>query len=168
MNFYDVIKTRRSVRGYKPDPVDDRVVDRILDAALRAPSAANRQPWHFVVVRDEAVRLKLKEAYSQNWFWSAPVIVCACGIPKKAWKRSDGKNYVDIDVTIAMEHLILAATAEGLGTCWIGAFQPDVVKEALDLPDGAEPLAMTPLGYPADEPKPTERKPRKETVRFIG
>ena len=168
MNLYDVITTRRSVRSYKPDPVDEKTLDRILDAALEAPSAANRQPWYFVVIRDEAVRRKLKEAYSQEWFWSAPVIICACGMPNKAWKRSDGKNYVDVDVAIAMDHLILAATAEGLGTCWIGAFRPDIVKEVLDLPDTIEPIAMTPLGYPADKPKPTERKPRKETVRFMG
>ncbi len=167
MDFYKVIQGRRSVRKYKTDPVDDDKLQRILNAARLAPSAANRQPISFIVVRDDKIKQKLKDAYSQEWFFTAPVIICACTLPDKAWKRNDGKAYVDVDVAIAMDHLILAATAEGLGTCWIAAFKPGIVKEVLNIPDDLEPLVLTPLGYPEAIPEPTYRKPLNEIVREI-
>ena len=166
MDFYDVIGKRRSVRAYSTDPVEDDKLERILNAARQAPTAANRQPLHFLVIRDAALREGLLEAYSQQWFAQAPVIICACARPDSAWTRVDGKNYADVDTTIAMDHLILAATAEGLGTCWIGAFKPDRLREVLDLPADLEPLAMTPLGYPASEPAPTGRKELSEIVDY--
>ncbi len=167
MDLYEVIRTRRSIRAYKRNSVEEDKLQRILDAAKLAPSAANRQPVHFIVVKNEEVKQKLKGAYSQRWFFTAPIIICACAITDKAWKRNDGKEYVDVDVTIAMDHLILAAFAEGLGTCWIAAFKPDVVKEALNIPDNMEPLILTPLGYPETIPEPTYRKPLSEIVREI-
>jgi len=167
MDFYEVIQGRRSVRKYKTDPVDDDKLQRILNAARLAPSAANRQPISFIVVRDDKIKRKLKDAYSQEWFYTAPVIICACTLSDKAWKRNDGKAYVDVDAAIAMDHLILAATAEGLGTCWIAAFKPGIVKEVLNIPDDLEPLILTPLGYPEIIPKPTYRKPLNEIVREI-
>jgi len=167
MDFYEVIQGRRSVRKYKTDPVDDDKLQRILNAARLAPSAANRQPISFIVVRDDKTKRKLKDAYSQEWFYTAPVIICACTLPDKAWKRNDGKAYVDVDVAIAMDHLILAAAAEGLGTCWIAAFKPGIVKEVLNIPDDLEPLILTPLGYPETIPEPTYRKPLNEIVREI-
>ncbi len=167
MDFYKVIQGRRSVRKYKTDPIDDDKLQRILNAARLAPSAANRQPISFIVVRDDKIKRKLKDAYSQEWFFTAPVIICACTLPDKAWKRNDGKAYVDVDVAIAMDHLILAATAEGLGTCWIAAYKPGIVKEVLIIPDDLEPLILTPLGYPEAIPEPTYRKPLNEIVREI-
>jgi nitroreductase len=158
MEFYEVIESRRSVRAYASEPVEDEKLDRVLNAARLAPSAANRQPVRFYAIRDTELRSRLLEAYSQQWFVDAPVIICACARPADAWQRGDGKNYADVDVTIAMDHLILAATAEGLGTCWIGAFKADKLREVLDLPEGLEPVAMTPLGYPAAKPSPTSRK----------
>jgi len=167
MEFYEVINKRRSIRAYKKDPVEDSKLSRILNAARIAPTAANRQPYSLVVVKDEDTKLKLKDAYSQEWFYTAPVIVCACALPDDAWKRNDGKGYVDVDVAIAMDHLILAASAEGLGTCWIAAFKPEVVREVLNIPDNMEPLVLTPLGYPETIPEPTFRKPLEEMVREI-
>ena len=167
MEFYEVINKRRSIRAYKKDPVEDSKLSRILNAARLAPTAANRQPYSLIVVKDEETKLKLKDAYSQEWFFTAPVIVCACALPDDAWKRNDGKGYVDVDVAIAMDHLILAASAEGLGTCWIAAFKPEVVREALNIPDNMEPLVLTPLGYPETIPEPTFRKPLEEMVREI-
>lgn len=167
MDFYEVIKTRHSVRAYKSDSVEQDKLDRVLEAARIAPSAANRQPWQFIVVKNKQVKEQLKEAYPQQWFYTAPVIICACGKPEEAWKRGDGKSYVDVDVTIAMDHLILAATAEGLGTCWIGAFTPDVAKRVLHLPAGIEPLAMTPLGYPTSPSKHSARKDLRAILRVI-
>ncbi len=167
MEFYEVINKRRSIRAYKKDPVEDGKLSRILNAALLAPSAANKQPFSLIVVKDEETRQKLKDAYSQEWFFTAPVIICACALPDNAWKRNDGKAYVDVDVAIAMDHLILAASAEGLGTCWIAAFKPEVVREVLNIPDNMEPLILTPLGYPETIPEPTSRKPLEEMVREI-
>jgi len=165
MDFYEVVEKRRSIRKYKRIPVEEEKLKRILEAVRIAPSAANRQPWHFIVIKDEAAKQNLKEAYAREWFYTAPVVICACGEPGKAWIRRDGKNYVDVDVSIAFEHLVLAATAEGLGTCWIGAFDPAKLRAALGLPDGIEPIAMTPLGYPDEVPKATSRKSMTEIVR---
>lgn len=167
MDFYEAVNARRSVRAYKPDPVDGEAILRILEAARRAPSAGNRQPVKFYLITDEPLRNGMKAAYSQQWLADAPVIILACAQPSKAWKRSDGKCYADVDVAIAMDHLVLAAVAEGLGTCWIGAFKPDVVRSLLALPPDLEPVAMTPIGYAADEPgDPTPRKPLESIVEY--
>jgi len=166
MDFYEVIKGRRSVRAYRSDPVEDEKLERILSTARTAPSAANRQPVLFHVIRDPKLREKMIEVYSQEWFTQAPVIICASARPAEAWQRGDGKNYADVDVAIAMDHLILAAAAEGLGTCWIGAFKADRLRELLELPDELEPLALTPVGYPAQEPEARPRKPLDELVEY--
>lgn len=167
MDLYETIKTRRSIRAYKKDQVEDDKLDRIIDAARLAPTAANKQPFSLIVIKNEQVKHKLKDAYSQEWFYTAPVIICACALPDTAWKRNDGRRYVDVDVAIAMDHLILAASAEGLGTCWIAAFKPEVVKDVLNIPNNLEPLILTPLGYPEIIPEPTFRKSLGEMVREI-
>lgn len=167
MDIYEIMKKRRSVRSYKSAPVEEEKLRRILEAAMSAPSAANRQPIHFVVIKAEKIKQQLKKAYNEEWFYTAPIIICACSIPEKAWKRSDGKNYADIDATIAMDHLILAATAEGLATCWVAAFKVPLVKSILNLPPGIEPVALTPVGYPLNIPEPTYRKPLEEIVQTI-
>ena len=96
----------------------------------------------------------------------APVIICACAVPAKAWIRSDSKNYADVDVAIAMDHLILAATDAGLGTCWIAAFNPAAAREVLGLPNPVEPIAFTPLGYAEDQPGTKNRKSLTEIVMY--
>lgn len=165
-DFYALVGARRSIRKYKQDPVEEEKVTRILEAAQIAPSAGNRQPWYFIVIRDETIKSRLKEVYDQEWFYTAPVIICACGAASISWIRKDGKDYRDVDVAIAFEHLVLAATAEGLGTCWIGAFEPEGVKRILGIPEGVEPVALTPLGYPDEAPAAKPRKSAKETVRW--
>lgn len=167
MDIYEILKKRRSIRSYKSKPVEEEKLQRILEAARFAPSAANMQPVFFIIIKDEKTKHQLKTAYSEKWFYTAPLIICACSMPEKAWIRSDGKNYADIDTTIAMDHLVLAATAEGLGSCWIAAFKVPAVKSILNLPDGMEPLAMTPIGYPMDIPELTYRKPLEEIVKTI-
>jgi nitroreductase len=166
MNFFDLIQKRYSVRAYERDPVEDSKVKQVLEAARLAPTAANRQAIHFIVVHTEGREAELGRIYKADWFVQAPLVICACGIPAENWVRSDGKNYNDVDVAIAMDHLILAAADLGLGTCWIGAFDPQAAREVLDLPDGVVPIAFTPLGYPADEPGPKERKSLSELVRY--
>lgn len=167
MDIYEIVKARRSIRSYKPEPVEEEKIRRILEAAQCAPSAANRQPVCFVVIKDEHTKQQFKKAYHEAWFYTAPAIICVCSIPEKAWKRGDGKNYADIDAAIAMDHLILAATQEGLGTCWIAAFKTPIIKSILKLPAGIEPVALTPIGYPMNVPEPTNRKPWEELVRVI-
>ena len=164
MEVMEAIRTRRSIRKYKPDPVPDDILQDVLNAARLAPSAGNRQPWLFIVVRDPEVKERMKEVYGAEWFYTAPVIIVACGYRDKAWTRSDGKNYMEVDVTIAMDHLILAAWEKGLGTCWIGAFDPQKAREVLEIPEDAEPVVMTPLGWPAEQP---EAKPRKSLDEIV-
>lgn len=167
MDFFEVVRKRRSIRAYKPDPVEEEKLMKVLEAARLAPSAANRQPWHFIVVRDPEIKEKLGKAYPRDWFVKAPVIIVACADPAAAWRRKDGEEYWKVDVAIAMEHLVLAATNEGLGTCWIAAFDEKAAKEALGIPEHVRVVAMTPLGYPAEEKGPvTERKTLDQFVHY--
>ncbi len=164
MSFLDLAKKRISVRGYESKPVPEEKLAEVLEAGRMAPSAKNSQPYHFIVVKSPESKKALGEAYPKDWFISAPVIIAVCVEPEKAWHRADGKHYADVDGAIAMDHMTLCAADLGLGTCWIGAFDPALVKKALNLPNGVEPLAMTPLGFPADGGRPKNRKPLGDIV----
>jgi nitroreductase len=166
MEFSELIKQRYSVRAYKPDPVEEDKLHQVLEAARLAPTAANRQPFQIVVIHTAGREAELQRIYQRGWFTEAPLILCACAIPAQGWVRTDGKPYTDVDVAIAMDHLILAATTLGLGTCWIAAFDPAAAREVLGLPDGVEPIAFTPLGYPADRPGAKKRKSQRDLVRY--
>ncbi|NCD23000.1 MAG: nitroreductase [Spartobacteria bacterium] len=165
--FLELAEKRRSVRAYKSDDVPEDLLQTVLEAARLAPSAVNKQPWRFIVVRSETGRRALGAAYAREWFWKAPVVIAVCILPGEAWTRSfDGKNYAMVDGALAMDHLQLAAAELGLGTCWIGAFDPAAAREILNLPDGVEILGMTPLGFPDVEPNPRvrSRRPLGESV----
>jgi nitroreductase len=153
MNVLQAIKLRRSVRAYSPRPIPDDVMQRMREALRYAPSACNLQPWRFIFVTEPKLRRDLaRAAKEQMWMADAPVIVVACGYPAQAYPRMGGKySSLDIDIAIALDHLTLAAVAEGLGTCWIGAFHEQQVKPILGIPEGVRVLAMVPLGYPASE-----------------
>ncbi len=167
MDFAELTKARYSVRAYKPDPVDDDTLQQVLDAARLAPTAANRQPFQLIVIHTKGREADLQRIYGREWFTHAPIVLCACGVPAEGWVRGhDGKNYTYVDVAIVMDHLTLAAANLGLGTCWIAAFDPVAACDVLGLPDGVEPVVFTPLGYPADEPRPKERKPLSDLVRY--
>ena len=167
MGFSKLTEKRYSVRAYKPDLVEEEKLQQVLEAARLAPTAANRQPFQLVVIHTAGREEEMKRIYGRDWFTQAPLVICACGVPSQGWVRgSDGKNYTDVDVTIVMDHLILAATDLGLGTCWIAAFDPDAAREVLGLPDDVEPIAFTPLGYAADELGPKKRKELAELVRY--
>lgn len=166
MELFKVIEKRYSVRSYKSDPVEDDKLRQILEAARLAPTAANRQPFQFVVIHTAGKETELRRIYNRDWFVQAPIVICACAIPQNAWSRYDRKNYCDVDVAIAMDHLILAATDLGLGTCWIGAFSPDAAREVLGLPDSVEPIVFTTLGYAADKLREKRRKPLTEIVKY--
>jgi nitroreductase len=166
MEFSELIRNRYSVRAYKADPVEDEKLREVLEAARIAPTAANRQPFQIVVIRTAGRQGELQRIYHRAWFVQPPLVLCMCAIPDEGWVRMDGKGYTDVDAAIAMDHLILAATDQGLGTCWIAAFDPAAAREVLGLPDGVEPIAFTPLGYAADQPRPKERKSTADLARY--
>ncbi|MBI2304858.1 MAG: nitroreductase family protein [Chloroflexi bacterium] len=166
MSFPELINRRHSVRSYKPDDVEPEKLLAVLEAAQLAPTAANRQPFQFIVTRTTGRESELRRIYDRQWFVQAPMVICACTVPAQAWVRRDGKSYADVDVAIAMDHLILAATELGLGTCWVAGFDPAAAKQVLGIPEDAEPVAFTPLGYPSDEPRPKRRKSLNDIVRY--
>ena len=167
MSFFNLIKKRYSVRAYKPDPVEDDKLQQVLDAARWAPSACNRQPYQLIVINAVEQAEELQRIYHRSWFYSqAPLVIAICGLTQEAWRRRDGHNYQFVDAAIAMDHLILAATELGLGTCWVAAFDVQAARDVLGLPLNVEPIAFTPLGYPADEPGPKTRKEVNGLVRY--
>jgi nitroreductase len=167
MEYLELIEKRYSVRAYKPTPVEDEKLERVLEAARSAPTAANRQPFRLIIVPTKGREADLRRIYGREWFTQAPLVVAVCAVPGEGWSRRDGKNYADVDATIAFDHLILAAHDLGLGTCWIAAFDPAAAKEILGLNNGEEPVAFTPLGYPADEWRPKKRRPLRELVKHL-
>ncbi len=167
MDFRELVARRYSVRAYKQKDVEEESLNRILEAARLAPTASNLQPFQIIVVRTAGREKELRRIYWRDWFVQAPIVICVCGLPGQAWVRKDGRNYCDIDAAIVMDHMILAATELGLGTCWIAAFDAAVAREVLAIPAGVEPLLFTPLGYAADEPVLKERKPLANLVRFL-
>ncbi|MBI2854846.1 MAG: nitroreductase family protein [Chloroflexi bacterium] len=166
MDFFQVIQKRYSVRSYKPDPVEDQKLQSIIEAARLAPTASNRQPFKFIVIHTSGREAELNQIYARPWFAQAPLLIGIFTTPDIAWVRRDGKNYSDIDAAIAMDHLILAATELGLGTCWVAAFDPVATRRVLGLPEGVEPIAFTPLGYPNDQPKAKKRKTSSDLVKY--
>lgn len=167
MEFQELIQNRYSVRAYRPDPVDDEKLRIVLEAARFAPTAANKQPFQLIVAHTAGREAEFKKIYNRDWFTQAPLVICACGVPSQGWVRSDDKRrYLDVDVAIVMDHLILAAADQGLGTCWIAAFNAQAARQVLQLPNEVEPLIFTPLGYPADNWKVKERKSLSDLVRY--
>lgn len=152
MTFLDICQQRCSVRSYTSEPVSNEDLDYLLEAARLAPSAVNFQPWVFVIVREKANQLKIQESYNREWFKSAPLYIVICGDHTQAWKRkSDGKDHCDVDASIAVEHICLAATERNLGTCWVCNFDEKILREALELPAHIEPIAILPVGHPNPE-----------------
>ena len=172
MNFHKLILTRESIRSYNPDrTVPEKILKSILNAGRLAPSAGNRQPWQFLLVSSETMLKKIRPCYTAEWFQNAPHILVVKGYKDKAWTRADdGYNALETDLTIAMDHMILAAEFENIGTCWIAAFNPEILKEALLLKENEEIFAITPLGYPEEgfqKKANKKRKPFEEIVKFI-
>lgn len=168
MDVYEAIRTRQSVRRYKPDPVPGDVLSRVMNAARLAPSAGNKQPWRFVIVTDAAMRKQVAQACNgQEWMAQAPIIIAACGREKGTYSGMGGYwNALPVDVAIAFDHLTLAAAAEGLGTCWIGSFTEDKVRRLLGIPEDVTVIALTPLGYHDVPPAEKNRKELAEIVYY--
>lgn len=166
MELLDLMKNRYSVRGYKSDEVEEEKLKMVLEAARLAPTAVNKQPFKFLVIKTSGREQELNRIYPADWFVQAPIIICACTLADQGWTRRDGKNYSEVDTAIAMDHLILEATSLGLGTCWMAAFDLKAAREVLNIPDDVLPLLFTPLGYPATETGIKSRKPIEELVKY--
>ncbi len=159
MKLIELCQARYSCRAYKPQPIEPEKLAYIKECVRLAPSAMNLQPWRFVLITEEAQLAKIYPAYDREWLRTAPAVVLCLANGEGAWRRkADGKSHADVDVSIAIEHLVMAATEQGLGTCWICNFDAALLSEAIDIPTGYYPLALVPLGYPADQPKPKQRK----------
>jgi nitroreductase len=167
-SLMDIIEKRKSIRSYKPQEVSEEDLNYVLEAFRKAPSAKNLQPWKLIVVRDRKKIDDLAVACNnQTFLKQAPLLIVACALENKAYGKLGGyMNSFPVDIGIAMEHLILAATEKGLGTCWIGAFNEKLVKDVLDIPDNVRVVALTPLGYPAEEGRLRGRKSLSEIVCY--
>ncbi len=171
MNFLELAKNRFSVRKFKPDQIKDEDLQYILEAGRIAPSANNSQPWQFIVIKGDSKNDEVNELYHRDWFDDAPVVIIILADHSKSWHRScDGKDHADMDVAIAADHMTLAATDRGLGTCWVCNFDVDKTKKYFCLPDHLEPVIILPLGYPDGnvdtERHSAKRKPLSEIVFY--
>ena len=167
MEYFELIQKRYSVRSYKSDPIEDEKLQKILEAARLAPTAANRQAFKVVVIHTRGREEQLKKIYGRDWFVQAPMVVGIFSIPRKNWVRSDGRNYSDVDAAIVADHIILAATELGLGTCWIGAFNAAEAREDVGRGEGFEPVVFIPLAYPESPGPQKVRKSLDELVVYI-
>lgn len=154
MDFLELTKKRFSARSYKLDMVEQEKLNYIIECARNAPSAVNYQPWQFIVVKSEEQRQKIQQCYNKEWFANAPVYIIVCVDKSVAWvRKSDNKNHADIDAAIATEHICLAATELGLGSCWVCNFDLDVFKSSFQLASEKHPVAIISLGYVDGLPK---------------
>ena len=169
MNFKELCEQRYSVRSYKPEAIPQEKLNYIMECVRLAPSAVNKQPWHFTIYTNETDKQKIQQCYGREWIQEAPAYIVAYDLTDEAWtRRYDEKNHADIDVTIAIEHLCLAAAEQGLGTCWVCNFDTALCRELLDLPSYVEPIVLLPIGYPAADvvPLPKKRKLLDEIVEW--
>jgi nitroreductase len=163
MDLMQAIRARRSIRAFQDRPVEEDKLLAVLEAGRLAPSARNMQDWKFIVVQDAEARRRLAvAARDQHFVGQAPVVIAACGTSDLV--MTCGQPAYAIDVAIALDHMTLAAAALQLGTCWIGAFYEDKVKEILGVPPEIRVVALMPVGYPAQEPEPRPRKKMEEIV----
>jgi len=151
MDAFEAIEKRRSIRNYEPTPVPEEKLEKILEAARLAPSARNRQPRHFIVVTDAEKRKALSGGMFAKFLKQSPVVIAACGDERAAPK------WHAIDVAIAVENMVLAATGEGLGTCWIGSFDENKVRDTLKIPKNLRVIVLLAVGYPRDKESLTSK-----------
>ena len=171
--FLELAKKRFSCRSYSNKEVEKEKIMQIMEAARVAPSASNTQPWFFYVVQDDKKMLsKVHEIYHREWFSDSTVVIVACADKERAWKRSfDGKNHAEIDTSIAIDHITLAATDLGLSTCWICHFEVDRIKNVFNMPEHLEPIALISLAYCNDEANvdrfDKQRKNIEQIAKFL-
>ena len=166
MHVIDAIRKRRSIRSFLDKPIPKEKLEKILDAGRLAPSANNKQPWKFVVVLDQEIRKKLADASKyQEFVGEAPAVITAIAL-NPDYVMSCGVPGYACDISIALDHMMLAAVEEGLGTCWIGAFYQETVKRLLDIPEKYKVAALLPIGFPAESPEPACRKSLEQVICY--
>ena len=165
MNLLELIKERYSCRNYQTRSVEKEKLDYIMECVRFAPSAVNRQPWLFHIVKNENEKVNLQQCYNRDWIKTAPMYIIASILHDEEWIRSDGKHHGNIDIAIAVEHICLAATEQGLATCWVCNFDAARCKDLFRMPENEEPAVIIPLGYAADEMKPKNRKEIDEIIK---
>lgn len=163
MEVFEAIKNRYSCRSYKAESVPEEKLKKVLEAARLSPSAHNSQERKFIVVKDSEKRKEVSEAAGQGFIAQAPVVIAAVGLDPEHIMSSGNPAYA-IDLAIAVDHMTLAAIEEGLGTCWIGAFNQEEVKKVLGIPKEYKVVVLLPLGFPADKPSPKTRKNLEEII----
>lgn len=170
MDLFEAIKNRRSVRAYTSKDVSEEDIEKLIDAARFAPSAGNIQPWEFVIVRDAKIKRRLAEAaLNQTFIEEAPVVVVVCADEAQSSQGYGSRGvtlYCIQDTAAAIQNILLAAYAFGLGTCWVGAFREELVKKALNMPMNTRPVAIIPVGYAAEEPEPRPKRSVKEIIHY--
>jgi nitroreductase len=168
MGLSEVIKGRRSIRTFKNQDVPEETVEKLINAARWAPSAGNIQPWEFVIVRKPAVKKKLAQAaLNEAFVEDAPVVIVVCADEKRSLMGYGfrGKTlYCIQDTAAATQNILLTAHSLGLGTCWIGAFNEDEAKEAVNAPEGIRPVAIIPVGYANEAPLQGSRRPLSQII----
>jgi nitroreductase len=171
MDLEHLLARRHSVRAFGSTELDSATVNALLKAGIRAPSAGNRQPWHFVVVRRPALKQALAQAAGgQSFVAEAPIVIVVCADPERSAARYGTRGrqlYCLQDTAAATENILLAATAMGLGACWVGAFDEGAAALALELPKHLRPVAMVPVGQPAAKPQHAARRPLSEVTSFL-
>ena len=155
MDIYEAISTRKSVRSFQDKDIPEEVLTRIFQAVRLAPSGNNNQEWRFIIVRDPATRKRLAQAAQQSFVGEAPVVLACCAETDLRVMKC-GQLAYPINVAIAIDHFALCAVQEGLGTCWIGAFDEEQAKDILGIPKEIRVVELMPVGYPAD-PKPISK-----------
>lgn len=164
MNVFDAIKSRRSIRSFKEEPIEEEKLLRVLEAGRLAPSAKNLQEWRYILVKDKELRRKVAVACNNQYFIAeAPVVIVGCATMAD-YVLTCGQPAHTIDVSISMDHMTLQAVEEGLGTCWIGAFKQDEVKRILNVPPEMRVVEIMPLGYPKFQPEPKPRMKLEEII----
>ena len=162
----DLARSRYSCRAYLSKPVEEEKLEYIKECMRLAPSAVNRQPWKFRIVRSQEGREKLQSCYSRPGFNEAPLYILASVLHEQEWVRADGKPHGDIDVAIAVEHLCLAATEQGLGSCWVCNFDAQRCHELFQMPETEEPVVIIPIGYSAVAETPAKTRKAQEDIFF--
>ena len=170
MDVFETIKGRRSIRAYRDIEVPQEIVEKLIEAARWAPSAGNIQPWEFIIVRNPETKRRLAEAaLGQSFIEEAPVVIVVCADEERSARGYGTRGrtlYCIQDTAAAIQNIHLAACALGLGTCWVGAFKEDEARKILNIPGGVRPVAIIPVGYPAESPSPRSRRPLKEIIHY--
>jgi nitroreductase len=161
MSLIDSILSRRSIRHYEPKAIPKELLDKILEAGRMAPSAANKQSWHFIVITDDALKHELSKGLFTRFLKNAPITIVGCAHQDRIAGR-----WSKISTAIALQNMVIAAWAMGIGSCWIGSFQEDKVKQLLAIPQNWDVVALIPFGYPAKIPEPKRKKPIEAITSF--